>query len=199
MQPRSTTRPIKQVRLTLADVADGDTFWCCLGVHHLTPVENQARHNAFVDTLDESGARVNDPNLRIGWTWEGRSGDQNAPPARLDKPASEPGGNVPIEKGMNLELWIQGDGLPSDHVVNMHTRHDDERGPGAKSGTRFGHHSYYTSISAAARRSPVVSRRSHRRLWSRHPSHRRRLTLPPPRPPTRRAAAACWKRQPRDR
>ncbi len=106
------------VQIAPAAVADGAAYWKVIGVHHLAPEENRGRHNAFVEALDEGGRRVQDPNLRIGWTWEGRHADEAAPPKALDKPASEPAGDVPIEKGMKLELWIEGDGA-SDHVRNL--------------------------------------------------------------------------------
>jgi hypothetical protein len=101
------------------------------------------RHNAFVDVVDENGQRVRDPNLRIAWSWEGRQGDQAAPPKALDKPDNEPAGDVPIEKNMNLELWLEGDGLASDHVVNMHPRHPDENGSNGEAQNTIGHHSFY--------------------------------------------------------
>lgn len=123
--------------------AAGSPGWKIIGVHHLTPEENQSRHNAFVEVLDENGQRIKDPNLRIGWSWAGRSNDQAAPPKLLDKPDSEPAGDVPIEKGMDLEIWLEGDGCPSDRVSNLSTHHDDEPGPNGELWNTMGHHSFY--------------------------------------------------------
>lgn len=142
------------VRIAEADVNPGETYWRVIGVHHLTPEENQGKHNAFVEVLDENGERVHDPSLRIGWTWEGRRDDERADPVPLDKPESEPAGNVPIQSGMNLEVWIQGDGQ-SDHVVNMNTRHPDELGPNGEHWNSFGHHSYYVVFQRTRKASPV--------------------------------------------
>lgn len=132
-----------EVRMTAADAPAGAGCWRLIGVYHLSPDENRSRHNAFVEVLDENGQRVKDPNLRVGWSWAGRSSDQIAPPKLLDKPDAEPAGDVPIEKGMDLELWIEGDGCPSDRVHNLHTRHADEPGPGGELWNTIGHHSYY--------------------------------------------------------
>lgn len=131
------------VQVAPASAAAGTACWKIIGVHHLSPDENRSRHNAFVEVLDENGQRIKDANLRIGWSWAGRSSDQAAPAKLLDKPDSEPAGDVPIEKGMDLELWIEGDGCPSDRVHNLHTRHNDEPGPGGELWNTIGHHSYY--------------------------------------------------------
>lgn len=131
------------VQVTPASVPAGSPTWKIIGVHHLSPEENQSRHNAFVEVLDENGQRIKDPNLRIGWSWAGRSSDQAAPAKLLDKPDNEPAGDVPIEKGMDLELWIEGDGCPSDRAHNLHTRHNDEPAAGGELWNTIGHHSYY--------------------------------------------------------
>jgi hypothetical protein len=77
------------VRVATAEVEPGAEYWRLVKVRHLTPLENQGKHNAFVDAVDENGLRVRDPNLRIGWTWEGRSPEEQAEPKRLDKPDDE--------------------------------------------------------------------------------------------------------------
>ena len=118
------------------------TYWKLLGIYHLAPDENNGRHNAFVEVLDEEGKRIPQrDHLRVGWTWEGKS-DGPPQPARLDKPNDEPAADVPIEKGMTLHLWIEGEG-PSDRVVGLHTRHADEPGQQNPQGNTYGHHSFY--------------------------------------------------------
>jgi len=131
------------VQVAPASITAGSPGWKIIGVHHLAPEENQSRHNALIEVLDENGQRIKDPNLRIGWSWAGRSEDQAAPPKLLDKPDSEPAGDVPIEKGMDLEIWIEGDGCPSDRVSKLSTHHDDEPGPNGELWNTIGHHSFY--------------------------------------------------------
>jgi len=131
------------VQVAPASITAGSPGWKIIGVHHLAPEENQSRHNALIEVLDENGQRIKDPNLRIGWSWAGRSSDQAAPPKLLDKPDHEPAGDVPIEKGMDLEIWIEGDGCPSDRVSKLSTHHDDEPGPNGELWNTIGHHSFY--------------------------------------------------------
>ena len=131
------------VQVAPTTASAGTLGWKIIGVHHLTPDENRSRHHAFVEVLDENGQRIKDPNLRICWSWAGRSNDQAAPPKLLDKPDSEPAGDVPIEKGMELEVWIEGDGCPSDRVSKLSTHHNDEPGPNGELWNTIGHHSYY--------------------------------------------------------
>ena len=127
-------------RVEAIDVQPGQAYWKVIGIHHLTPDENRDRHNAFVAALDEVGNRVKDENLRIGWIWEGKA-DGPAESKRLDKPDDEPAGDVPIEKAMTVTLWLEGGGA-SERVTGIHTRHEDEQGPGGGRSSRF-HHSYY--------------------------------------------------------
>lgn len=124
------------VSIVPADVAPEQVHWQVIGVRHLTGPENRRRHNAYIETLDEHGNRVQNPNLRIGWTWENKT-DGPAEPKRLDKPTNEPATDIPLEKSMTVTLWLEGDG-PSDQVQGLHTRHPDE-----DEGNTIGHHSYY--------------------------------------------------------
>ena len=114
--------------------------WRAVLVRHLTANENNGQHNLFVDVVDQSGNRVFDPRLRIAWL--DHPGDTTADYSNLDKPDTpiEKGdGNVPIEKAQTLTAWITGDGLPSDKVTGIHTRHADE----SIGGNSWGHHSFY--------------------------------------------------------
>ncbi len=131
------------------EVAPGAPYWRVIGVHHLTPEENGSRHNAFVEVLDEQGNRVRDPNLKIGWTWEGRSEPDLTTP--LDKPDHEPVGDIPIQKGMRLTLWLVGDGRPSERVANLHFEHPDERTAAGEIWNSFGHHSFYVVFQRAVK------------------------------------------------
>ena len=131
------------VHLTPAAVTAGQCYWHVTSARHLSPEENRGRHNVFVDALDENGQRCRMPTLRIGWSWAGRRPDEQAPLKPLDKPDNEPAGNVDLYAGQHLEAWIEGDGLPSDHVVNLHTDHPDEPGPGGQLWNSRGHHSFH--------------------------------------------------------
>ncbi len=132
------------VRIVPAQAAAGQEVWRVIGVRHLSPVENQGKHVIFVDAQDAAGQRRRDPNLRIGWTWEGRNPDRDrADPKALDKPDSEPAGNVDMFSGQHIELWLQGDGIPSDHIANLHTNHADEPGPKGELWNTLGHHSFH--------------------------------------------------------
>lgn len=136
----------------------GAERWRVLGVYHLTADENRGRHVVFVDAVDEQGRRVQDPNLRIGWSWDGRRPDEAAPPAALDKQEGEPAGNVSISnQDTVVEVWIDGDG-PSDRVRGLSSKHPDERTPGGEIGNSFGHHSFYVLFQRARQaEKPVVA------------------------------------------
>ena len=127
-------------RIELLAAQPGQVYWKVIGIHHLAPDENRDRHNAFIEVLDENGRRVKDGTLRVGSIWEGKS-DGPDRPKPLDKPDGEPAADVPIEKDMTMSIWLEGAG-PSERVVNVHTRHEDEVGPAGGRSSRF-HHSYY--------------------------------------------------------
>lgn len=107
--------------LDSASIQPGLTYWKVIGIHHLTPDENRARHHAFIEVLDEAGRRLKADHPRVGWIWEGKT-DGPAEPKRLDKPDNEPTADIPIEKNMTVTLWLEGAG-PSERVAGVHTRH----------------------------------------------------------------------------
>lgn len=131
------------VRLDQANAASGETAWRVLGVHHLTPSENGGKHVVFVDIVDEQGNPLRDPNLQVAWGWEGQRADEPARPKKFDKGMGEPASNVDVYSGQNVWVKVEGDGLPSDVVSNMHTKHADEPGPHGETWTSIGHHSFY--------------------------------------------------------
>lgn len=114
----------------------GDIYWRCIGIHHLTGLENVGKRNFYLDALDSQGQRVN--GTKITWGWEGMTPDQiqRTRPVVIDKPAYEPGSNISLDAGQ--VVWAQVAGALSDRVIGVHTGHDDE--PGGN--TRF-HHSFY--------------------------------------------------------
>lgn len=113
--------------------------WKAISVRRLSGAENQGKRNCYVKVLQPNGDRDRNRALRIGWTWEGRRLNEDAPPAPLDKPdRGELGhGNVPINKNQVLSVWIQGAGLASDRVDGMRTNFPDEA-----PGNTWGHYSY---------------------------------------------------------
>lgn len=114
-------------------VERGQQYWKVIKVHHLSPVENHGNHNVYVDLLDEDGNRIYGAKALM--TWQGGQGE-----ATIDKPENEPGTNVPLWK--HQVGTVEGVGLPSDKVANLHTGHPDEAGPPAWGNTLF-HHSFY--------------------------------------------------------
>ncbi|MFN2202508.1 MAG: peptidoglycan DD-metalloendopeptidase family protein [Caldilineaceae bacterium] len=131
-----------------AKVAKGDRFWRVAGIHHLEPAENRGGHSVYVDAVDENGQRIEDPNLRIRWGWEGQRADEASPPQKLDKRAPEPAGNVVLFLPQHTWVEIEGLGLSSDRVANLHTNHADEPAPGGELWNSRGHHSFYVLFQA---------------------------------------------------
>ena len=126
-----------------AVVTPGRYYWRVLGVHHLTPDENQGKHNVFVDIVSELGERVRDPNLRLEWGWKGQLPDEQVSPGIFDRPDDEPAGNIALYKGMSALVKVSGDDLSSDKVSNLRTDLPDEATQSDLLGNSFGHHSYY--------------------------------------------------------
>lgn len=110
------------------------TAWRCIGAYHLTPAQNNRRHNVFVEVLDEAGNRTRQP--QIAWTWWI---DAPVQLRKLDKPNDEPACDIPIDKGATITLRVA-DAFPSDSVGNIHTRWADE---GVNALNSVGHHSFF--------------------------------------------------------
>lgn len=141
------------VRIVPADVAEGETYWKVIGVHHLLPRENFSKHNVYIDVLDENGRRVRNPIAWAGWTWEGRRPHERADPVPLDKPDFEAAGNIAMHFGQVVSVWIQGLSRDardkSDRVENMHTGHPDEPTDDGALLNTLGHHSFYVVFQRA--------------------------------------------------
>jgi hypothetical protein len=135
------------VRVVPAEVAEGETYWKVIGVHHLLPDENVSKHNVYIEALDEQGKRIRNPMAWVGWTWEGRRPNERADPVPLDKPDNETGGDIAVHFGQKISVWIRGlsrDGNDkSDRVENLHTAHPDEPLPDGRLLNTLGHHSFY--------------------------------------------------------
>lgn len=135
------------VRVVEADVAEGETYWRVIGIHHLQPRENFSKHNVYIEALDEAGQRVRSPFAWAGWTWRGRRSNERADPFPLDKPDFEAAGNIAMHFGQVVSVWIKGVGRDandkSDLVENIHTAHPDEPTPDGALLNTLGHHSFY--------------------------------------------------------
>lgn len=109
--------------------------WRVIGVHHLTGPENMGNHNVFCDILDEEGHRIQGAHLLAT--------NNNLPSSliKIDKPPHEPGTNFPVFKNDTYTVAVHGPDhapLPSERVINLHTRHPDE-----ESGNTLFHHSFF--------------------------------------------------------
>ncbi len=131
------------VGLAPVAAAPGQQCWQVIGVYHLAPEENRGNHVVYVDVVDETGHRVRDPNLCLAWGWEGQRADEVVQPRRFDKPDNEPATNVEMYSGQNVWIRVEGDGIASDTVSNLHTKHADEPGPHGETWNSIGHHSFY--------------------------------------------------------
>lgn len=136
------------VRVLPTSVRPGDAYWRVVEVRHLTPPENRGKHHIYVDLIDTAGQRVAADGLLIGWRWEGQRAEERAEPARLDKPLGEPMGNVPMNWGANVRIWISDPRRPSDAVEGLHTDWPDEPWGNEKWNTT-GHHSFYVRFQLA--------------------------------------------------
>jgi len=115
-------------------------------IHHLTPDENRGKHNIYVDVLDAMGKLVAaHSSWRLAWDWEERQPGEIAPPARFEKPPTEPVANIAIgNKLMRVSIWIEKDGKRvSDILHGFTTNMPDERAGDGSIGNSWGHHSYY--------------------------------------------------------
>lgn len=134
---------------------------------HLPGNVNRGNHVAFVDVLGADGLPISNPPLRIGWTWQGRRADEPAPPVALDKPSTDmASGNLPINAGQVLSLWLQaGTAQVSDMAVGLQTATPDD--DPATGNYRY-HNSFYVIFRQAAA-----------------------IPVPPPAPPPTGDMAAC--------
>ena len=129
--------------------------WRAEEVRHLPPGENGGRHNVYFDVYDLDGREPRgSTDVRIGWDWNGRHGDEEAKPAPLEKLAPEAMANIALGAGQTVSAWVEGDGVPSDVVTGLSTDHPDESGDV----TRY-HHSFavrFRKVLATPAQPPVV-------------------------------------------
>lgn len=147
MQRTQIAQTVYKLRIVEANVAEGETYWKVIGVHHLLPDENRSNHNVFLEALDENGQRIKSPIAWAGWTWQGRRDNERADPVPLDKPIGEAAGNIALHDGQIASVWIKGGSRDaqdkSDRVENLDIIHPDEPGPNGEKWNTIGHHSFY--------------------------------------------------------
>ncbi len=125
--------------------------WRVEVVRHLSPLENRSKRNLYVDVVDEYGRRVFDNRLRIAWlTYADDKIADLTPLDKSDSPIEMGDGNVDLYTSQTLTAWITGDGLASDRVVGIHTRHPDEPLPSGEIFNSYGHHSFHVRFKRSA-------------------------------------------------
>lgn len=137
--------------VTIQPAPETSPAWRAEIVRHLTPPENRGKRNLFVDVVDEYGHRVFDNRLRIAWlTYADDKIADLTPLDKSDSPIELGDGNVDLYTSQTLTAWITGDGLASDRVVGIHTRHPDEPPVNGELLNTYGHHSFYIKFKRSA-------------------------------------------------
>ncbi len=119
------------VAIQPAAVPPGTWYWQAACVHHLTPEENAGKHHIYMDLFeslqDERGQwslqQVRGGRLKVGWQ------DHGEQIVTIEKPAGEPGTNMPLWREQVCTVWalgLPGAELPSDAVTGIHTNHPVE-------------------------------------------------------------------------
>lgn len=136
LEPEDVLEKYGLILQPVNDTPVGMDYYKIVHIKHYEVGENggyPGRHNLFMDVLDQNGQRVYGAVIAI------KNNDLPIVQAVVDKPANEPGTNVPIEKNDTLYAWMDGTwtALQSDVIGNIHTRHPDEGDD-----VRWGHHSF---------------------------------------------------------
>lgn len=106
-----------------------------VSVYKLPKEINANKHNIFVGWFDGSGNRL--PG-ECFWTWEGRNEEKEPiKPVMMNKPESEPGGDIAIHWGQKISIWLEGGGRKISDVAGGFTTAFDGAG-----GDNRGHISY---------------------------------------------------------
>ena len=76
-----------EVVISQPAVGAGESFWACIGCYHLSPEENQGKHNLYLEAMDENNERVFGTAFK--WGWEGQGPGEPSPDMIDDKPPHE--------------------------------------------------------------------------------------------------------------
>lgn len=122
--------------LPAGELEDGMVYAKIIGIHKLTGTENQGNHNIFIEPLDEEGNRL---DRWVLFHQIRPTGSMHF--VTMDKPPSEPAGNVPINRDTYNDVKLYEDGLgadyPSETAYNISAVFPDE-----ESGNSWHHHSF---------------------------------------------------------
>lgn len=127
------------VSIVPAKVPQGQPYYRALGVHHLTGSENDGKNNIFLDVLDEKGQRMGPPWPLVDWEWKNMRDNEKPGLVVLDKPASEPGGNIGLHAAQIATVWAAG--RSSEKVAGIQTA--GVEGVPEEAGNHRYHHSFY--------------------------------------------------------
>jgi len=122
------------IKLLYGYVPEGSKGFKIVKVYHYPVGKNggfPGNRNLFMDVLDENGRRMYGAKIEVT-----NMGNGQVHTAIIDKPANEPGTNVPINPGDTLKVRVKGD-YQSDVAEGIHTRHPDEG-----EDVRVAHHSF---------------------------------------------------------
>lgn len=107
--------------------------WRVLGIHKLTPSENNGQHNVFLEVFCKQNER--EGMRAVYWDWQGRHGTEDAPgPVFMAQKGKDNLMDLPIYIPMRIKLWIQN----GDEVKWFHSEWPNEN-----AGNTLGHHSYF--------------------------------------------------------
>jgi hypothetical protein len=119
------------------EINAGDEYWACIGAYHLTPDENNGKHNLYLEAIDENNNRVFGTAFK--WGWEGQGIEEPSPDVIDDKPPNELA-NLVIWANQILWTGVR-DSIPSGQVEKVRSTHPDEA-----PGNTWGHHSFYVAF-----------------------------------------------------
>ncbi|MEM7343538.1 MAG: hypothetical protein AAF485_04800, partial [Chloroflexota bacterium] len=118
--------------VTVATVADpSQPHWRVVGVHHLDHTEGGG-NNVYIDILDSEAIRI------FGASAEAKNINGFVEQLQINKALPDHGADFVLFGQDTKQVYVTHDGLPSDVVNNIHTRHADEEG-----GVTFAHHAFY--------------------------------------------------------
>lgn len=149
-------RPINNapwLTVVAPSLAAGEYFKLVVA-HAMTGEENGGNHHVYVDVIESDGDIIQNPiSLSVWWDWAGRQPSEAHDRKLFDKPAPEPGTNIPLWPGQDVSCWIAGSQTSSDMVRGL-SSWVGTTSPDGKN--RPGHYSYYLVFQASYPALPPV-------------------------------------------